>query len=107
MTARMMPAETMCCAKGCGKLGEFHLGAKVWASSDPERAHGALELETTMVVCDDHRVNPPSTVAEFFQPESRERITQAMLSTGRAVPNYDGAEWVFVLIATPDQKAAN
>lgn len=110
MTARALlsiPLEAICCAAGCGKLGAYQVGAKVWAVTDPEKQRGALELETSMVACEDHRQAMPTTAAEFFQPENRERITHAMRATGRAVPNYDAAEWVHHPIPVPTKKAAN
>lgn len=107
MTERKIAAESICCAVGCGKLGEYHLGARVWASSDPDKKRGALDVETSMVVCAEHCANPPTTAPAFFEPDTRERISIAIKAAGRAPPNFAGAEWAFTPVAPPAQKAAH
>jgi hypothetical protein len=111
VTARTMPElgplEAICCAAGCGKLGAYQVGAKVWADTDPLKQRGSLDLETTMVACEEHRHAMPTTAAEFFTPEGRQRITHAMRATRRPPPDFERAEWHFTPIPTPDQKGAH
>jgi hypothetical protein len=107
VTARMMPLESICCAADCGKLGAYTVGARVYAITDPNKQRGSLDIETTMVACEDHRQKMPTTAAEFFHADDRERITHALRATGRPAPNYDGAEWVHEPIPGPAKEAAH
>lgn len=107
MTARTMPTEAICCADGCGKLGAYTVGAKVWAVDDPGKERGALEITTTMVVCEEHRLRMPTTCPEFFTEDSRRMMTAAVRAGGRPDPDFDRAQWMHAPVPTPTKKAAH
>lgn len=112
MTARterdeLDDVDPICCAANCGKPGEFRVSVHAWSISDPGKIHGFEKFETNMAVCAAHKLDMPSTTAKFFSHESRARITPLFRSRGKAIPNYDGAEWAFEPMAAPTPGGAN
>lgn len=90
---------TLCSVAGCqDQFPRWRIQLKVWAKGMFKK-HDPMEVKTPLVICDHHKTHPIHTPAEFFLPESREMITAAMRAKGYADPDFDTAEWDFVLIA--------
>lgn len=107
MTARVIRPETICCAANCGRLGEYHIDARLWAKVDPRHERPPAQVETGLVVCGIHRDKPPSTCGEFFPDEARQDIRAHFAEMGAAEPDFDNSRWVFTPIETPPPEAAH
>lgn len=92
-TGRYFRAQDVCAIAGCGKLGTHHLGVKLWAKSDTAKNRVAFLIETPLVLCADHTAQPVEEAPAFFLPESRARMSAAIVAMGREDVNYDAAEW--------------
>jgi hypothetical protein len=88
----------VCCVRDCGALASYHLDATMHAMSDEKRERPRLLLETSLVVCQAHRENPPHACIEFFQQPQRDYLDALCRSNGVDVPNYDSATWDFAPI---------
>lgn len=84
----------MCNIAGCDMPARWSVGVRVWAKGHPKSTPPA-DMHTTLHVCNHHKENPIHTAPEFFLPESRESINAQFARLGRALPDFDGAEWVF------------
>ena len=90
---------TLCSVAGCSdQFARWRVQLKVWAKGRVKQ-HEPMEVKTPLVVCDHHKEYPIHTPAEFFILDSRKMITEVMKQKGFAEPDFDNAEWDFVLIA--------
>lgn len=99
--------DLTCCIRGCEKLGAHVVGAQAWSVVDDLKHGKPYKFETGMTVCEEHKGKMPQTCPEFFVPESRERITQAVRLAGGQPPNYNTAEWLFLPLPAPVKTEAN
>lgn len=107
MTGEVGGQTAICCAAGCGKLGEFYVGGKLWAMSDSLCQRGAIEFDCTLVVCPEHRDNMPTTCEAFLTLPWRQLLTRIVRDRGQDVPNYESSEWVFAPIVRQVDEVAH
>lgn len=108
MTGRVVRPDVICCVKDCGALGAFHMDARIWAASDPERRGGALKIETGLVVCKAHQAEPVQTAPEFFGGDEQRKFVDA-LCDGLKIerPCYATAQWLFPPFVKPAEEVAH
>lgn len=91
-----MMANAKCDWGGCGRPGDYQIGLRMWAlaTAAGQRTNGnSLKMLTSVCVCRECR--PKVKASDFTLPEMRERVNSAMMSIGRAAPDFDAAELVF------------
>lgn len=105
--AALERSPEVCCAANCGKLGEFHVGGKIWMVGDDLCRQPPLQFETPMLACAEHREKMPSTCEAFLGMDFRQSLTEQCRALGKQPPNYRTAQWVFKPIAEPPKAGAN
>lgn len=73
----------------CGRDARWQVGFKIWALGRPKTAQNCLRMLSSVTVCDECR--PKLKVEDFLLPEGRERIGSALLSLGKAIPDFNSA----------------
>jgi hypothetical protein len=84
-----------CNITGCDMPARWKVGVRVWAAGHSKATSAPADMHTTLVVCDHHKANPIHPAPQFFTPEGRAQIDESFRRSGRAVPDYEGAEWDF------------
>lgn len=83
-----------CQHEGCTKRAKWTLQISVWAKGMLKSSHDPITLQLAVKVCDDHQWQPtPNT---FFVQETKRLLIAVVEATGKAEPNFDTAEFMWV-----------
>lgn len=94
-----------CKVKECNNRARWRVGFKLWPRSKPVEERddsNCAPIETAVIVCDQHMVNPPATPQDFFSPAGRQRIEQGFARMGKEMPDFDAA--VYNYLPLPEMK---
>jgi hypothetical protein len=89
---------TTCCryerGKQCTEAARWSVGVLLWARGAQKSSHSPASVDLPLSCCDYHRLHPPS-MDTFFPPAARAMIDAQFQKNGKALPDYDNAEWNF------------
>lgn len=91
----------MCDIIGCPALGRWRVGFRLWALEMPvekRNAGNGIDIQTGVVVCDEHKERPMSPPEEFFAYNGRRAIETMCYEVGRAKPDLDHIEYLWTLV---------
>ncbi len=94
MTDNPMGQNPFCCRQGCGKMSDFEVGFKIWASATHKAKvpESGVEMFLPVSACEAH--SKDIKIAEWLHPEGRKLIADLFKSRGLKVPDFNTAELV-------------
>lgn len=89
----------LCDHKDCVARARWSLGFRVWGQgfSKEDNPDAFATFLTPVRICDAHKADPGS-IAEWFPALMRAQITTVFVMQGKAVPDFDSAEFYFEVI---------
>lgn len=96
--AKQMTGPAVCATEGCTRPARWVLEIKTWARGHPKSSHDPVRSILSWRVCDDHR--HPVVASEFWVDDTKKMITKVLAAYGKSEPDFDTAEFTWVLAAT-------
>lgn len=87
-------APVNCSRKECFREARWKLRVRLWTAHQVHDPATALKIETSLVLCDEHKERP-GTVKDFFLKHFRKGIVKQLRAAGKPAPDFDHGEWWF------------